>query len=54
MARNINETVDFLPLAVNGVPMRKVCLFYRKEQFLSRVEKALIESVVKAERQINN
>lgn len=46
--QNIQE-VEFLPLSVNN-PKRKVCLFYRKEQFLSSVERAFIDCVIEQEK----
>ena len=50
MSRNEAKTVEFLPLNTKVDSKRKVCLFYRKDQFISSVEKAFIDCVVNAEK----
>ncbi|MBE5753786.1 MAG: LysR family transcriptional regulator [Clostridiales bacterium] len=50
MVSNYVNTVEFLPLYTKVDPKRKVCLFYRKEQFISSVEKTFIDCVINAEK----
>ncbi len=50
MARKETQEVEFLPVNIKDAYKRKVCLFYRKEQFISSVEKAFIDCVIKEER----
>ncbi len=52
IAREQNENVRFLPLdkAVGASYRRRVCLFYRKEQFLTQAEKDFIDCVIKSEK----
>ncbi len=42
-----NDDIRFLPLENGDEYKRKVCLFYRKEQFLTQAEKDFIELVIK-------
>lgn len=48
-SEELNQIISFLPLSIqempglNGLMKRKICLFYRKEQFLSEVERDFIK-----------
>ena len=44
-----NDDIRFLPLENSEEYKRTVCLFYRKEQFLTQAEKDFIDCVVKRE-----
>ena len=54
IAREKNDTVRFLSLdGIGGTDLKKrrVCLFYRKEQFLTKAEKDFIDAVISAEKE---
>lgn len=50
IATKENENVRFLPITTKVYYRRKVCVFYRKEQFLSQAEKIFIDCVIQKER----
>ena len=52
IARDKDNAIKFLPLDGNGGAKheRKICIFYRKEQFLTASEKEFIQCVVESER----
>ena len=54
IARGKSDSIKFLPLPNGkGDIQRKVCLFYRKEQFLTRTEHELIECIINIEKKEN-
>lgn len=51
IARGKSDSIKFLPLPNGkGEIKRKVCLFYRKEQFLTKTERELIECIIDIEK----
>lgn len=54
ISRAHGDSVRFLPLNVAGASAyrRQVCLFYRKEQFLTQSEKDFIDCVIKREKSL--